>query len=135
MQFCDICSNMLYTHIDQSDRTELQFSCKNCNFKKTVKTSDNTESIAVVEKEFFNDHRASQQFKTKYVKYDMTLPRVRNIRCPNKCQEVLEDGTSTNSEVICQMYDRQNMRYLYYCCQCEQFWTLDSDNNVANDEV
>ncbi len=140
MKFCQICKNMLYGNVkDEADTKTLYFSCKNCGY---IETEQDAASVAVVVKRYDNDSKSSplddkcvsqtnyfddirsfQQYQTINIKHDMTLPRVKNIECPNcsgdKEKEVLP-------EVICIKYDQANMKYLYFCCHCEHFWKLET---------
>lgn len=136
MRFCDICQNFLYPHVD-AESSSIQLVCKNCNYK-TTKTS-NTHSLPVVAKRYdntseespldenciiktnyFDDIRSFQQYQTKNIKYDNTLPRVNNIECPRQCIK----NTDKDNEVICIRYDQPNMKYLYFCCHCEYIFKL-----------
>ena len=125
MEFCDVCQNMLYTQIDEE---RLKFCCKNCNFTKYKDAQhDKMQEIErKIKDDAFNnrltwlrdDFDGMKAFTDKmfspFIKYDKTLPRVNNIKCPNCKPEV--------NEVIYVKYDHDNMNYLYYCCNCEHFW-------------
>ena len=56
----------------------------------------------------------------KYTKYDPTLPRKTNMKCPNeKC------GDTPNPDIIYLRYDDENMKYLYICSGCNFTWKTD----------
>lgn len=135
MKFCAICQNMLYIVMDE-EKSRLNYTCKNCNYTETKSSEKEGESIVVAQKRFdesskynnihdccvmdisyFDDTNSFLQYQTKDIKYDMTLPRLKNIPCPSNCKE--------DSEVICIKYDPVNLKYLYYCTKCEEFWKLD----------
>ena len=143
MKFCKVCQNMLYVNIHGQNMDNLKYTCKNCNYTekiqdssssqpvltkrydKTSKTSEQDEKC-IMHTNYFDDIRSFQQYQTKNIKYDMTLPRVNNIPCPN-CEKKKESKIGVEwkePEVICVRYDQSNMRYLYFCCHCEHFWKL-----------
>jgi len=131
---------MLYVTTD--DESGLVLYCKNCSFKKIVdnkksvmltdvnytgtdeevvkKKQDVDDSNCIMSINYSDDARSYKQFLTPNIKYDMTLPRVTNIPCPKKC-----NNNKKNGEVIYIKYDQVNMKYLYFCCNCEHFWKLD----------
>lgn len=116
MKFCNICDNMLYLKVVQS--SQLEYYCKNCNF--TMLESAEGSSVCISQKHLMNDKSSYNSFLNPNIKYDMTLPRVNNIKCP-ECK----DSKDKESEVIYIKYDAENMKYLYYCCKCEHFWKID----------
>ena len=55
----------------------------------------------------------------EFTKYDPTLPRVKNVPCPNEnCAEDPE------KEIIYIRYDDNNMKYVYLCGACDTIWTI-----------
>ena len=117
MDFCTLCENMLYVKIDlQDDKQQLQNYCKNCNY---IKDLPNDKSISIVENNYEKEDKNYEMFVNPYIKYDPTLPRVNNLVCPNaKCTK----KKNQDNEVIYIKYDNENMKYLYYCVYCEEFW-------------
>lgn len=136
MKFCDVCNNMLYVSTD--DQSGLVLYCKNCSYKNVMTKEEDSIQLTNVQRKgttgadeqsdtcimninYADDARSYKQYLTPNIKYDMTLPRVNNIPCPNKdCKSKTND-----SEVIYIKYDNMNMKYLYFCCKCEQFWKQD----------
>ena len=115
MRFCEKCNNMLYIKVNSTN--VLQYNCKNCN-NVTNHDQDEKQSICVLESSYTEDIATYKQFMTPYIKYDVTLPRVNNITCPNpQCPKDKE------KEVIYIKYNHMNMKYLYFCCGCDNFWT------------
>ena len=129
MKFCNYCDNMLY--ITVKEETELEYECKNCNFKTDVEKSEgsslnvlnqnytadkeSTTEECVMNINYTDDAHNYQQFMNKNIKYDKTLPHVNNIKCPDeKCKKP--------TDTIYIKYDINNMKYLYFCCNCETFW-------------
>jgi len=130
MKFCDVCDNMLYVSTDGDDN--LKMYCRNCNFSRVIlkdggllmseklaahASKEDVDENCIHKVNYAGDTRGYMQYITPNIKYDKTLPRVNNIPCPNKCEK---------KEVTYIKYDHVNMRYLYYCCACEKFWTRDS---------
>lgn len=127
---------MLYGNIKDDTPHCLDFTCKNCGYNETEDTSISAPIVAkrydndskkselddkcIVQTNYFDDIRSFQQYQTKNIKYDMTLPRVNNIDCP-KCSS----KTNKMPEVICIKYDQANMKFLYFCCDCDHFWRLE----------
>lgn len=119
MKFCDNCHNMLYINIE--NKNQLKFYCKNCNFSTTV-TDSHTTAQLINESNFDQDVSSYKHFMTPYIKYDPTLPRIKNIKCANtNCT----NKDPEKQEVIYIKYDQTRMKYLYYCCNCEHFWKIE----------
>lgn len=141
MNFCKICQNMLYVNISESkDFKHLKLVCKNCNYHEDIQNNSSSQPVitkrftnnskssdldekCIMKTNYFDDIRSFQQYQTKNIKYDMTLPRVNNIPCPNCKKNKINE--SKEPEVICVRYDQSNMKYLYFCCHCEHFWKLE----------
>ncbi len=115
MKFCDLCDNMLYLKLSEEDK-KLLYHCKNCN--NTIK-EETTGSVCVLDNNYIDDNTNYRQYINKYLKHDVTLPRVSNITCPNKSCTKPKDA---ENKVIFLKYDYDNMKYLYHCNYCETFW-------------
>ena len=113
MKFCDKCNNYLYVDLD-NDRNLLRY-CKNCSH--TIVEKKEGGSILVIDDNKIDDITRYSQFLNKNIKHDPTLPRVNNIECTNP-----ECNKSSDNEVIYVKYDHVDMKYLYYCCKCEQYF-------------
>lgn len=130
MKFCTYCENMLYVIVD-TDKN-LKYQCKNCNFITQVESSDDhkipvlkqsyTDEIThtdcdecVMNINYVDDARNYNLFLNKNIKYDNTLPHVNNIKC-------IDDACTKETDTIYIKYDNKNMKYLYFCCNCEKFW-------------
>lgn len=122
MNFCDDCDNMLYISVDNENK--LIYYCKNCSFIKYGDLSNG--SICVIEDNRVSDDIKYIQFLNKYIKHDVTIPRVKNINCPNEeCTKKKEE----ENQVMYIKYDNKNMKYMYHCCYCENFWKIDDNKN------
>lgn len=112
MDFCKLCDNMLYIKIEEEI---LKNYCKNCNFSEEVDTG---VSRIIIENNYEEETIIDNSFNSN-IKYDPTLPRVNNIKCPNKkCNKEKKD----DNEVIFIKYDKTNMKYRYYCVHCDYNW-------------
>lgn len=123
MKFCDVCNNMLYVGVEKDEHTEkkmLSHYCKTCGFKSL---ETNAKSILVLDDNKVSDRIKYSQYVNKNIKYDPCLPRVKNITCPS---ESCSKPANKDNEVIYIKYDSVNMKYVYYCCHCDHFWT----NNI-----
>lgn len=142
MKFCKICQNILYVNVPENSKHELHFLCKNCNYSEVTNRQEAANSLPVMTKRYdpsskesplddgcimktnyFDDVQSLQQYQTKNIKYDLTLPRMNNIPCPRNCQ--VGKKNPKDNEVITIRYDHANMKYLYFCCHCEHFWKND----------
>jgi hypothetical protein len=106
---------MMYIKLDADQ--QMTYFCKNCGEEQTV---DVQSSLCVLEREY-GDNRASayRPYINKYLKFDPTLPRVSNIKCPNTACAKPEQQSN---DVIVVRYDETHMRYLYHCSYCDSFW-------------
>jgi len=119
MKFCNNCNNMLYLKVEDE---KLVYYCKNCEFSMV---DDSPESKCIMESSLDEDMSNYKQFVTPYIKFDNTLPRVNNIKCPNpKCTKGAHDN-----EVTYIKFNHIKMTYLYYCYHCEHFWKSNDKKN------
>jgi DNA-directed RNA polymerase subunit M/transcription elongation factor TFIIS len=118
MEFCKLCDNMLYIKREVTDEQDKLINyCKNCS--NSVELKSGNKSILIFENNYEKEKINYKLFVNPYIKYDPTLPRVNNLVCPNaKCTK----KKNQDNEVIYIKYDNENMKYLYYCVYCEEFW-------------
>jgi len=120
MHFCKECQNMYYIRLAEKDKNKLVYYCRKCGDEEEVITEDNI----CVSKTFLK--RGKQKFSNivnEFTKYDPTLPRVKNIPCPNEnCDE------DDEKDIIYIRYDDNNMKYVYLCSACDTIWTMDNLN-------
>lgn len=113
--FCPLCDCFLWLELD--DDKKLQYHCKNCD---NIIIHEQKNSLCVLDSNFNDDDTSYNQYINKHLKNDPTLPRVNNIECTNaECTKTPDQ----ENEVIFVKYDQKNMKYLYHCTYCEQFWT------------
>ena len=115
MEFCKVCDNMLFLKITEN---ELKHQCRKCKNEEAI---DSTHYV--VSKT--NYKRSEQKYETivnEYTKLDTTLPRVKNIKCPNPACD-----HSTESNVIYIRYDDTEMLFLYLCRKCDTTWNTNKN--------
>lgn len=118
MKFCNNCDNMFYISISSLDSNKMIYYCRNCG-----NTDDNTmnDSLCVLNTNLQKGEQTFNHIVNKYTKYDPTLPRIYNVKCPNpNCQSNVDaDG---KPEVVYMRYDDANMKYIYICTICDTNW-------------
>ena len=122
MHFCSECSNMYYIRISADDSNKLIYYCRNCGHEDSALNVDN---LTITNSQF---KKSSSQFThiNKYTKLDPTLPRIKNILCPNA--ECLTNTKNESREIIYIRYDDTNMKYIYLCSTCDTVWKMDDLN-------
>ena len=58
----------------------------------------------------------------KYTKFDPTLPRLNNIKCPNVDCVTNKEDNPADPDVVSVRYDNLNVKYLYICSHCDFTW-------------
>lgn len=120
MHFCTECKNMYYIRISSENSNSLLYYCRNCGHEDDILSVDNlTITNTNIQQ---NDEQLT--FINQYTKLDPTLPRVKNILCPNK-----DCATNTHDkprEIIYMRYDDINMKYVYLCSTCNVVWKIEN---------
>ena len=130
MKFCNNCDNMLYIRLFEEGSNKLIYYCRNCGFTSDEITKENicvlNTDVAIKEKSYLQDIN-------EFTKLDPTLPRTRNIKCPNQScpsnQEIDPDTSEAiekNNEVLYIRYDDTNLNYVYICTRCDTTWKTSS---------
>jgi len=117
MKFCTQCQNMYYISIDEANLSELMYYCRHCGYKDRNLTNS---GVTVLKTKFKNTEQGCDHIVNKYTKYDPTLPRKTNMKCPSA------DCTKA-SDIIYLRYDDDNMKYLYICTNCDFTWKSDDN--------
>ena len=119
MKFCTQCDNMYYLGISESNANDLQYYCRNC---KHVDETISTDGGCILDTQFKQSEQQVNHIVNQYTKFDPTLPRVYNIRCPNnECSSNTEDNQN-NPEVVYIRYNDDELKYLYICTTCDATW-------------
>jgi len=109
---------MYYISIDETDSNNLNYYCRFCGHKDEHIAQD---GVVVLKTQFKKSEQKFNHMVNKYTKYDPTLPRKNNMKCPN------EHCTATTSDIIYLRYDDENMKYLYICADCDFSWKTDDN--------
>ena len=119
MKFCTICENVCSTKICATTEI-LKYECRYC-----MKEFDiiNNEDFIVCKTQIKQKKakHCFQQYINECTKFDPTLPRTRNLPCPNiSCATNI---SSTNPrEIIIIRYDEVNLFYMFLCSTCNTVW-------------
>lgn len=122
MHFCSKCSNMYYIQLTE-ERNGLQYYCRNCG---NIDTTLDANNVVVSKTDLKKTQQQYNHIINKYTKHDPTLPRIKNINCPNdECLTNIE-GSEVEKEVIYIRYDNDDMKYIYLCAVCDKVWKLEN---------
>lgn len=120
MHFCSECGNMYYIKINEDDPNTIVYYCKNCGHENKDVAH---ESVIVSKTNVYKNNTNYHQFVNKYTKLDPTLPRVKNMKCPNpEC--ITASDKSVEQNVIFIRYDDKNLKYIYICSHCDHIWNM-----------
>jgi hypothetical protein len=123
MKFCIKCDNMYYIGINAENTNQLTHYCRNCGF---VDNSNIEENSCILNMDIKKGEQKYSHIVNQYTKLDPTLPRIKNIQCPNAtCKTNVE--TDVKSDVLYLRYDENNLKYLYLCSICDTTWKT---NNI-----
>lgn len=115
MKFCQFCNNMLYVNVN--DEKDLVYYCKSCSHQEVMPKGDG--SVCIVDDNKIDDALKYSQYINKNLKHDPTLPRVDDIACTNpNCSKPTHD----KNQVIYINYNPTDMKFVYYCCYCDNSW-------------
>ena len=118
MHFCIKCSNMLYISLSEQDGS-LSYYCRNCGH---IDSGINATNNCVSRTNLKKGAQSHTHSVNKYTKLDPTLPRIRNVRCPNAVCKTNEAGVKEPAEIIYMRYDDANLKYIYICSTCDTSW-------------
>ena len=113
MLFCESCQNMLYIKLSDKNSNTIINYCKHCGLESTAQ---NINIIEDVEK------KENPDIINEFTKFDPTLPRVKNIPCPNA--ECSTNTENTSREIIYIKYNETNLSFMYLCPTCNTSWKI-----------
>ena len=122
MEFCSQCNNKMNikwkTSNDEEGTKLLVYYCITCGHslsydKNTIKNPKLYHQNYEIDKSFVT-------FNNELLCTDPTLQKVTDpaIKCPN-CSTGTPDK---DSNIVFYIYDMNNMKYLYICCDCKSSW-------------
>jgi DNA-directed RNA polymerase subunit M/transcription elongation factor TFIIS len=127
MKFCKNCGNMYYTKLLSEENDKLIYYCRKCG-DEDDNFGEDSNSLCV-SKTHISGGKAFSNIINEYTKLDPTLPRIKNIKCPNvSCESNKEtsgetkEGDKSEHEIIYLRYDDIGMKYVYLCTTCDHSW-------------
>ena len=123
MKFCPECENYLALKIrtdEASGRQVMNHFCRNCGY--TVALTETRDKKYIYKSDYDIQKLFMLDRNIQYLCDDPTLPRVRNIPCPNAtCSSRQSEGDT--GDVVYYNINEKNMKYVYLCCKCKHTWT------------
>lgn len=104
MEFCNNCQNMLYISCGIENLIK---ECKHCSFKEDIIS---TQPFKISETRYTNDDLLYELHKSKYIREDPTLQRIKD--------KDINNGKST----IYIKYNPTEMKYMYICEETGKIW-------------
>lgn len=130
MKFCKQCDNMLYFKIEESKKededkeekkkTLLYYYCRKCGDKELIKQTELIKDITYEKKQIDDIVNIN-----KNIKYDPTIPHVKNMNCPNS--ECITNKTTMEQDIIYYRYNEEDIKYLYMCVYCDTTWKPEAE--------
>jgi DNA-directed RNA polymerase subunit M/transcription elongation factor TFIIS len=130
MHFCNVCGNMFYLKIKDDDKDNIMYYCRKCG-NKDENIINNLQNFCVSKTHIKKTTEVYKNIINEYTKLDPTLPRIKNMLCPNEeCKSNKDDDQKNEQkddenkypEIIYLRYDNNNMKYIYLCCDCDYTW-------------
>ena len=117
MEFCDICDNKMnikWKKNSINNEKLLIYYCVNCGNTKEY-NKDNIINPKLYQQNYEKD-KSFITLNNELLCEDPTLQKVDNpdIKCPS-----CSNGTQ---DIVYYIYDIDNMKYLYICCNCKFSW-------------
>jgi len=140
---------MLYLKITKEGEESLIHYCRKCGNNEENIVNESSEVICVSKTHIKKKQQTYKNIINEYTKLDPTLPRIRNIKCPNpdctynsknaskgetkdetkgETKGETKDETKGETkgenlpEIIYLRYDNENMKYIYLCTACNNSW-------------
>lgn len=115
MKFCPVCKFYLYLDIDTEAKACTRL-CRNCGHK------ENEEKGSLISETLVKE-RTSEGYKillNEFTRQDSTLPHLKTMKCPR--EDCKSNGGGSEKDVIYIKYDSENLKYLYICNVCGEYW-------------
>lgn len=128
MKFCKVCDNMLYMRLgtdaeqaggEASSLDNISFYCRHCGNEE-----DNTNFDPCLYRLSYSkdNHLYYKSLINKYTPFDPTLPRSRDIPCPNLSCPTHRHTDREEQDVVYIKYNKKDMEFVYLCCKCLTAW-------------
>ena len=123
MHFCNKCDNMYYIRLSGENNDILTYYCRNCG-NQDLNTEQN---IKISSTNVLDKNESYNNFVNKYTKYDNTLPRVNELKCPNtECGTNNEEDNDIEKNILLIRVNEDSMKYINLCSTCNTIW----DSNI-----
>jgi hypothetical protein len=133
MMFCEICQNLLF--VRPSEKRSLVASCSYCLSKTDMGAGGSGGSggaVVVSDTAYKSDAAKYSHLMTPLLHEDPTLPRVRDVPCPNPaCTKPAGEA----SYALFVKYDAENLKFLYSCTFCKHFWVPGASGATGSEPV
>jgi len=138
MHFCKICGNMYYLKMADDETDSIIYYCRKCG-DKDDKIINSEQRFCISKTHIKKTTEIYKNVINEYTKLDPTLPRIKNMLCPNEnCYSNEDNYQKENTgeekageekdeqqkypEIIYLRYDNNNMKYIYLCSECDHTW-------------
>lgn len=129
MKFCVACENMMYmkfpqetseaTSSTQENTNDVVLYCRNCGYEESNQEFD----PCFYRLSLLKDKLYYKTIINRYTPFDPTLPRSKDIPCPNlECETHRTSGTRPEQDVVYLKYNKKEMKFIYLCCNCLTAW-------------
>jgi DNA-directed RNA polymerase subunit M/transcription elongation factor TFIIS len=112
---------MYYLKISEENVDNIMYFCRKCGDNDT-NIINNKESFCISKTHIKKTTEIYKNVINEFTKLDPTLPRIKNISCPN--DNCVTNGSEVveKPEIIYIRYDNNNMKYIYLCSECDYTW-------------
>jgi DNA-directed RNA polymerase subunit M/transcription elongation factor TFIIS len=114
---------MFYIRLKEDDANKLVYYCRNCGNEEE---NFSEETIILSTSKFEKQEKQFNYVINKYTKLDPTLPRVKNIECPNIDCKTSNDS-DVEKEILFIRFNEKDMKYVYLCSSCDNVWQIKKD--------
>ena len=117
MKFCPTCRNMLYAIDEDTDANGKKFAvqqCRKCSYKEPIESEN-----PVIYTHSLREDKSVRLAVNPYLKYDPTLPRFKEIVCPN---DDCPSKSGSEHDVVGVKIDATNVIWMYQCANCDHTW-------------
>uniref|UniRef100_A0A6C0BVV5 DNA-directed RNA polymerase M/15kDa subunit domain-containing protein n=1 Tax=viral metagenome TaxID=1070528 RepID=A0A6C0BVV5_9ZZZZ len=118
MNFCSKCDNMYYIRLSSPEENTLVHYCRNCGNEDSALSSN---ELSVSKIELKKTKQTQGIYINEYTKLDPTVPRIKDIDCPNNTC-ICNTSAEEENDILYVRYDDDNIRYIYMCCHCDTKW-------------
>lgn len=111
---------MVYMNIKRNEEggaPQVTCVCKSCGSSSEM--GKEQCATAMFTSDYGDNQMAYKHYMTPHIRHDPTLPHAKDIDCINpNCTK----KPNEIRDVIYIKYDRDNLKYLYNCMYCKEFW-------------